>query len=223
MTLFHPAPGEDGGRVPVLAPTKPSAAAAWLDPAAAATYAVTSPSNLPAAVNGIPFTRDALGAADWPRLMKRFADFPEPALPPTEKRFTSGCVVVESDGRFWVVHPTNRYADADATFPKGRLDAGLTLLVNALKETWEESGLIVEPVEYLCDVERTKTMTRYYIARRIAGSPESVGWESQAVSLVPADALLDFINRPNDRKVIAAIIPWRARRQHAEALRGATD
>ncbi len=205
MLLFHPAPGEDGARVPVCRPTVPSPADAWLNPQAAATYSATSPSNLPASLNGIPFTKDALGELDWPRLQARYAGFREPPLPATQKRFTSGCVIAEADSRIWIVHPTNRYADADATFPKGRLELGLTLLVNAIKETWEESGLIVEPVSYLCDVDRTKTVTRYYLARRIGGSPESVGWESQAVSLVPPCELLNFINRPNDRKVIASL------------------
>lgn len=32
-----------------------------------------------------------------------------------------------------------------------------------------------------------------------------MGWESQAVSLVPADQLAAFLNRPNDRKVLPAL------------------
>ena len=138
----------------------------------------------------------------------RLKDFKEPPLPKTEKRLTSGLVIAEPDGRFWVVHPSNRYGGVAATFPKGRLDAGLTLVVNAVKEAWEESGLIAEPLSWLCDIDRTKTVTRYYVAKRTGGTPENVGWESQAVSLVPAESLLDYLNRPNDRKILPHLALW---------------
>ena len=81
----------------------------------------------------------------------------------------------------------------------------LTLAANAVKEGWEESGLDARPLEWLCDIERTKTITRYYLAFRAAGTPADMGWESQAVSLVPADQLAAFLNRPNDRKVLPAL------------------
>lgn len=211
-TIYHPRPGELGERVAVCEPSRSGPPEAWRNPAAAATCSITDPVGLPLGLNGIPFTHETLGDEDWKRLMKRYADRPEPPLPKTEKRLTSGLVIAEPDGRFWLVHPTNRFADVAATFPKGRLEPGLTLRVNAVKEAWEESGLVCDPVEYLCDIERTKTVTRYYWARRLAGSPADAGWESQAVSLVPASALLDFLNRPNDRR----ILPFIARRRLLE-------
>lgn len=200
--LFHPQPDETGAPVPVFRPTPATAPGTWLDPGARATYSVTEPGRLPESINGVALTHESLGERDWERLMRRYRDFPEPPEPESPKRRTSGVVMVEPDGRIWIVHPTNQFGEVEATFPKGRLEPGLSLLVNALKEGWEESGLVAQPLAYLCDVERTKTVTRYYLARRIAGSPADVGWESQAVTLVPAHALLELLNRPNDRRVL---------------------
>ena len=67
---------------------------------------------------------------------------------------------IEPDRRIWLVHPTNQFGGVEATFPKGRLEPGLTLAANAVKEGWEESGLDARPLEWLCDIERTKTITR---------------------------------------------------------------
>lgn len=199
--LFHPQPGELGEKVPVTHPSRSGPVSAWQDPSAPATFSLTDPVELPPSINGIAFTHEHLGEADWERMMGTFAGRPEPPEPASPKRRTSGLVIAEPDGRFWLVHPTNQFGGVEATFPKGRLEPGLSLIVNAVKEAWEESGILADPGQYLCDVERTKTITRYYMARRIAGTPADAGWESQAVSLVPAAELLHFLNRPNDRKV----------------------
>ena len=190
---------------PRLSPTSGSAPGTWLNPDEAATWSVTHPGILPERLNGIPFTHEELGEDDWRALMKRCRKFPEPPEPESPKRRTSGLVIIESDQRIWLAHPTNQFGDVEATFPKGRLEPGLSLVVNAVKEGWEESGIVAEPLSYLCDIERTKTITRYYLARRTAGSPKDAGWESQAVSLVPPHELLHFLNRPNDRKVLPFI------------------
>lgn len=200
--FFHPQPDETGAPVPVFRPTPATAPGTWLDPQARATYSVTERARLPKSLNGVAFTHESLGTDDWARFIRLYRDFPEPPEPESPKRRTSGVVMVEPDHRIWIVHPTNQFGDVEATFPKGRLEPGLTLLVNALKECWEESGLVAQPLAYLCDVERTKTVTRYYLARRTAGSPADVSWESQAVTLVPAHGLLALLNRPNDRRIL---------------------
>ncbi len=202
---FHPARDENGDPVPVFSPTSGSAPGTWLNPDEAATWSVTHPGILPERLNGIPFTHEEMGENDWRALMKRCRKFPEPPEPESPKRRTSGLVIIEPDQRIWLAHPTNQFGDVEATFPKGRLEPGLSLVVNAVKEGWEESGIVAEPLSYLCDIERTKTITRYYLARRTAGSPKDAGWESQAVSLVPPHELLHFLNRPNDRKVLPFI------------------
>lgn len=59
------------------------------------------------------------------------------------------------------------------------------ILAGAIKEAFEETGLMVELVGFLVDVLRTTTYSRYYLARRIGGNPADMAWEAQAVMLVP--------------------------------------
>jgi 8-oxo-dGTP pyrophosphatase MutT (NUDIX family) len=82
---------------------------------------------------------------------------------------------------------------------------GLSLKANALKEVFEEAGLRVGLNAYLCDSERDTTVTRFYLARRLGGSPADMGWESQAVHLVPMGMLAAFASHPNDQSVINAL------------------
>ncbi|WP_179875750.1 hypothetical protein [Sinorhizobium sp. BJ1] len=50
-----------------------------------------------------------------------------------------------------------------------------------------ETGLHVELIAHLIDQtpKGSKTTTRYYLARRIGGTPVEMGWETQGVDLVP--------------------------------------
>ena len=48
------------------------------------------------------------------------------------------------------------------------------------------------------DVERTTSKARFYLARRVGGTPADAGWESQSVSLVPPDKLYSVLNMSAD-------------------------
>ena len=114
-------------------------------------------------------------------------------------------VVLESDGRVWVVSPSNQHGGYVNTFPKGKLDSGLGLRVNALKEAFEESGLQVELTGFLCDSVRSTSITRYYTAKRVGGHPGDMGWETQAVHLVPRAQLASVVTHKNDQGVLEAL------------------
>ncbi|MCP5179002.1 MAG: NUDIX hydrolase [Pseudomonadales bacterium] len=148
-------------------------------------------------------------AAGWERLATTPV-FDEPGFAAHGLKAASGAVVVEPDGRVWTVSPTNAFGGYTNTFPKGSLDAGhqLSLKANAIKEVFEESGLRVELLGFLVDTKRTTSTTRYYVARRVAGTPADMGWESQAVHLVPAKTLSHFASHPNDKPIIAALLQW---------------
>lgn len=121
------------------------------------------------------------------------------------KAAASGVVILEDDGRVWVVSPSNAFGGYTHTFPKGKLDRGLSLRANALKEGFEESGLRVVLTDFLCDVQRSTSVTRYYTARRVGGHPASMGGETQAVHLVPHALLAQFVAHPNDKLVLQAL------------------
>ena len=115
--------------------------------------------------------------------------------------------MVEADGRVWVVSPSNKFGGYTNTFPKGKLDPQeeISLRANALKEVFEEAGLHVALTGFLCDSVRSTSVTRYYLARRVGGNPADMGWESQAVHLVPVSQLAAFVSHPNDQSILSAL------------------
>ncbi|WP_238544018.1 NUDIX hydrolase [Acidovorax sp. KKS102] len=116
-----------------------------------------------------------------------------------------GLGILEGDGRIWVVSPSNAFGGYVNTFPKGKLDWGLGLRANALKEGFEESGLRVALTGFLCDSHRTTSVTRYYLAKRVGGHPANMGWETQALSLVPRARLAEFVSHKNDQVILQAL------------------
>jgi 8-oxo-dGTP pyrophosphatase MutT (NUDIX family) len=144
-----------------------------------------------------------LPATDMPE-PSEFIDEPAFAAPPGLLH-AAGAVVVEDDGRVWLVSPTNDFGGPEPTFPKGRVDPEASLQATAVREVYEESGLVVRLVAWLADVRRTQTYTRYYLARRIGGCPSGMGWETQAVHLVPLAQLDKVATKKNDEAIIDAL------------------
>lgn len=209
MTILHPCLDENGKPVVVAHPSGSTDLAAWLDPKRTATLSRTLPPDIPEAVNGIAFSETVPVQGEDPRQWRAItpdavAGEPNFVLPPGF-RATSGCVVLEPDRRVWIVHPTNEFMGTKATFPKGRVEPVLSLAQNAVKETFEEAGIVVEPFAFLTDVARRIVVTRYYLARRTGGAPALAGWESQAVSLMPFEQAAAALNREGDQAVLSAL------------------
>ncbi|WP_119156114.1 NUDIX hydrolase [Caldimonas tepidiphila] len=200
---FHPK--RDANRlVRILEPHRNGPLQHWSRADEVATVIPGGP--VPAELHGLafaPWQAVPHTAAGWQQLAdaRRLPD--EPPCPGEEGlKPAAGAAVQEPDGRFWLVSPTNRFAGYVNTFPKGRQDEGLDLQATAIKEVWEESGLLVELTGFLMDVRRTETLTRYYLARRVGGSPADMGWESQAVHLVPRRRLHEFLLHEKDRPLL---------------------
>ncbi len=209
MTILHPCLDENGKPVVVAHPSGSTDRTAWLDPKRTATLSRTLPPDIPEAVNGIAFSETVPVQGEDPRQWRAItpdavAGEPNFVLPPGF-RATSGCVVLEPDRRVWIVHPTNEFMGTKATFPKGRVEPVLSLAQNAVKETFEEAGIVVEPFAFLTDVARRIVVTRYYLARRTGGAPALAGWESQAVSLMPFEQAAAALNREGDQAVLSAL------------------
>lgn len=198
LAIPHPLPNDDGHAVTIHLPSRPTPLAAWLDPARIAT--VVPRGELPPELDGVPLT-------PWkaPLIFSPQPVAEPPFVLPAGLAAAAGVAVVEDDGRVWLVSPTNRFGGYETTFPKGRVDRGASLQHTAVREAFEESGLMVELVAHLADVRRTQTFTRYYIARRIGGSPAAMGWETQAVHLVPLVQLRAIAAHPNDAALNEAL------------------
>lgn len=206
MTVYHPEPDDHGLPVVLTKPSIGSALSAWRDALEAATVVPNGP--LPDELNGIPLRKwrhapDA--AAGWNAVEgQRVFDEPPFDAPPG-KAPAAGVVILENDGRVWLVAPSNAFGGYTATFPKGRIDAGVSLQATAIREAYEEAGLQVGITGFLADSSRTQSYTRYYLAKRTGGNPACMGWESQAVHLVPRALLADFLTHPNDRPLVKAL------------------
>jgi ADP-ribose pyrophosphatase YjhB (NUDIX family) len=209
MKHQHPRLDDYGKPVLLREPNQPSVLSCWSDPGKVAS--VVPNGQLPALLSNIEFTAwtEAPSQRDgWEQLARQSAAcFTEPSMPSAPgKSAASGVVVLEGDGRVWVVSPSNAFGGYANTFPKGKLDPGMSLRANALKEAFEESGLQVALTGFLCDAVRSTSLTRYYTARRLGGHPGTMGWETQAVHLVPRSQLAAFVDHPNDRPVLQALL-----------------
>jgi ADP-ribose pyrophosphatase YjhB (NUDIX family) len=207
MTIvYHPRPNDTGKPVLLKNPSKPTPLKAWEDSSSVAT--VIPGGSLPPQINGIPFAAWSAAPespAAWNTVVGQ-ADIKEPPFNcPNGKAEAAGVVVCEPDGRIWLVAPSNAYAGYHATFPKGRVEKGISRQANAIREAFEESGLQVAITAFLADSNRSLTYTRYYLARRVGGTPAAMGWESQAVHLVPRGRLGQLLNHVNDKPLIEAL------------------
>jgi ADP-ribose pyrophosphatase YjhB (NUDIX family) len=207
MPIYHPHQDEHGKPVLIKHPSTPTTAEAWQDAAAIAT--AIPGGQMPAIINGIlvsPWTDHPKTAEGWNAITSQQLDQEEPPLKQAPGfKASAGIVILESDGRVWIVAPTNHFGGYEWTFPKGTVTQDMTLHATAICEAMEESGLQVRITALLGDFTRTTSVCRLYLGERIGGSPASMGWESQAASLVPLDALPRLLNGAADKPVIEAL------------------
>jgi len=211
MTTYHPCPNDDGEPVVIRKPSVATPLSDWQDAGRIAT--VLPGGALPQALNGVAFApwSEAPESGDgWSACVADIGVDEPPFVLPAGMAAAAGAVILEDDGRVWLVAPSNGFGGYSATFPKGRVDPGTSLHCASVREAFEESGLQVRVDAFLLDVKRTLTYTRFYIARRVGGSPAAMGWESQAVHLVPLAQLRQLAVHPNDQAVIAALECWLA-------------
>jgi ADP-ribose pyrophosphatase YjhB (NUDIX family) len=205
-TAYHPRPDDAGKPVVLKHPSIPTSLEAWSHPGSVAS---TVPDGvLPPQLNDIPFMNWSGAPRShevWNTVVGQ-ADIVEPPFVcPKGKDAAAGVVICEPDGRIWLVSPSNGYAGYQNTFPKGRVEKNSPLQAAAIREAFEESGLQVEITAFLADSVRSLTYTRYYLARRIGGTPAAMGWESQAVHLVPHKKLGEFLHHINDQPLIKVL------------------
>lgn len=206
--MHHPKLGDSGEIIAINHPTRPSGPDAWHSDGRCAVFVPGG--KAPKAVNGVAIHawRDhPRTAMDWNASELLLPGLNEPPPPKSSLPMASGVVIVEPDGRIWMVSPTNKFGGYETTFPKGKLDhSELSLQANALKEGYEESGLKVRITGYLGDFKRTTSITRLYLAQRVGGDPTDMGWESQAVRLVPKSEWAAHLQNPSDKPVLAALL-----------------
>lgn len=171
------------------------------------TESFTQGGPLPPELNGVKFTHfDAMAVKDWGQFGK-----PDLVEPPMQtlvgKHNSAGLLIQEPDGRIWIMHPKGGYGGTNATFPKGTIDPGETPQQAAIREAFEESGIVAQITGFAGDYEGTTSNNRYYFAKRVAGSPTDFGHETSKVTLVPPDELGKYLNQDRDKKIAAEHYP----------------
>jgi 8-oxo-dGTP pyrophosphatase MutT (NUDIX family) len=206
MTVYHPALNDHGVPVALKHPSRASPVSAWRHATEAATAIPGCP--LPGELNGIAlldWTNVPASANEWNAVEGQCAFDEPPFLAPPGKAPAAGAVILEADGRIWLVAPSNVFGGYTATFPKGRIENDVNRQASAIREAYEEAGLKVKITGFLADSNRTQSYTRYYLAERTGGNPAAMGWESQAVHLVPRSMLANFLTHANDLPLLKAL------------------
>jgi 8-oxo-dGTP pyrophosphatase MutT (NUDIX family) len=203
----HPRKGDTGKPVLVQLPHHASAQSTWTSPDAVATFLPDG--DTPLSLNKVALRswKDHPTTAEgWDYVDGVMDDLVEPRFHvPPGKKASSGVIIEERDGRVWLTAPTNGFGGYDATFPKGGAEPELSLQANAIKEAYEETGLRVRIVGFLGDFDRTTSVARMYRAVRVGGTPADMGWEAQAVHLVPKGSLYEHLNGPADHPIAELI------------------
>lgn len=194
--LLHPKPDEFGQDFHIHSPDTHTDASSWLDSSRHAT-ATPHGHEVPESLNGVKFASWS-HSGHWNDVGGQ-GKFEEPQAGSVN---ATGAIIHEGDGRIWTLSPSNGFGGYKTTIgPKGRTEHGLNLRANAIKEAHEETGLKIRLTGHAHDVQRTTGVTRYYHAVREGGHPKDMGWEAQAVHLVPKGKLEDHLNHPTDKEL----------------------
>lgn len=207
VVVHHPKPNHKGEPVVVKNPSRASHASTWHNPDSVASFVPDGDS--PISLNGVelaPWLDHPKTDEGWDFVDGVDDNLDEPPFHvPVGFAASSGVVIQEPDGRVWVISPTNQFGGYNNTFPKGTAEDGLSLQANAIKETFEETGLKVHITGFLGDYKRSTSVARMYTAKRVGGIPTDMGWETQAVHLMPKGHLYDHLNGSADHPIVEAI------------------
>ena len=122
----------------------------------------------------------------------------------------AGGLIVRRRGGLLQMVVVHRPEQQDWSFPKGKLEAGETLDVAALREVWEETGMTCELLRFIGHTEyvdrkgRQKTVA-YWIMAATEGtfSPNEEVDELRWLDLDEASRLLSY---PRDQELVAVLI-----------------
>lgn len=202
VSTTHPKLSDAGEPVVISKPSTPTPDTTWEDASKTAVFTPTG--NAPVSIGKVEMKSWNPPQDGWSKIpgTKESLDIRKPFEPIAGKKTGAGVIVVEDDGRIWLISPTNEFGGYKNTFPKGTVDPSLTMQENAIKEAWEETGLKVDIIGVLGDYERGTSKARYYIATRSGGSPKDMGWEAQAVNLATIADAKSLLNQQVDQKIL---------------------
>ena len=205
MSISHTYTDDHGNSVVVHHPTTETLPFTWFDPKATAIFTPggVAPSNF-LGVTMCPWLDHPMTPEGWAKVEGQ-----NPTLADTfdlleivpGKQPAVGVIIEEPDGRIWICSPTNGFGGYDNTFPKGSVESGIGLQATAIRVAFEKTGLKIAITGVHGDYERRTSFARMFLAKRIGGTVKNMGWQSQAMSLVPPDKLDSLFNAQIDRVI----------------------
>lgn len=115
---------------------------------------------------------------------------------------SSGVVVIARNGCVYVRKVANDYGGYKWSFAKGRVEPGLSLEENALKELQEEMGLEARIVGDLGDYVGDVGTTRFFLGEVTGGDATTFGPETEEVRLVTRAEARKLLNKKRDWLVL---------------------
>ena len=122
----------------------------------------------------------------------------------------AGGLVVRRQGGLLQMVVVHRPEQQDWSFPKGKLEAGETLDVAALREVWEETGMTCELLRFIGHTEyadrkgRQKTVA-YWIMTATGGT-FSPNEEVDELRWLPLDDASHLLSYPRDQELVAVLM-----------------
>jgi 8-oxo-dGTP pyrophosphatase MutT (NUDIX family) len=118
------------------------------------------------------------------------------------KSQSAGGVVFDRSGRIAIVRQRDRQARLRWTFPKGRLERGESPAQAALREVYEETGLVTKLVSVLGVYDGKRRRTHYF--RMLLWRDHGVfDDETEEVRFVRPERALRLLRSRRDRTVLA--------------------
>jgi 8-oxo-dGTP pyrophosphatase MutT (NUDIX family) len=132
-------------------------------------------------------------------------------VPMGERVTSSGVGLLDREGLVYIRKVAGGFGGYAWSFAKGRLEPGISLEENALRELREEMGLEARIVGVLGDYQGTTGITRFYVGEVTGGDPRAHGEETEEVRLVAREEARALLNVGRDRRVLDDLYRWRSR------------
>ena len=110
--------------------------------------------------------------------------------------------MVRQGERVYIRKVKGGYGGYDWSFAKGRVEPGLSLEQNALKELKEEMGIEARIVGVLGDYPGDTGVTRFFIGEFAGGDITAFGPETEKVQLATFSEARALLNRDRDKQVL---------------------
>jgi len=166
------------------------------------------PTDVPAELHGVDFepwqAPDTLAA--WRAIDGQYTEIDEayPYDARADKTDAVATVLLEQDGRFWVVARKGPHGQDEYSLPEGLVEHGLSQQASAIKRANELLGLKAHLLDVAGDYDNEKNRTRVYIARRTGGTIAK-RLAAGELLLVPFAKASELLTDARDQDILADV------------------